>query len=81
MFYVCSDLMYKSDVTSIQMAGQHLTVTTTKSGTPNFHNKFIPSMYIFLYSCKQWSIQTCTVLRANTDIPPVRPSSASEAWS
>jgi len=79
MFYVCSDLMHKSDTTSIEMAGWHLTVTPTKSGTPTFHNKFIPS--ICLYSCKQRSIQTCTLLRANTAIPPVRLSSASEAWS
>jgi hypothetical protein len=79
MFYVCSDLTHKSDATSVEMAGQHLTVTPTKSGTPTFHNKFIPS--ICLYSCKQRSAQTCTVLRANTNIPPVRPASASEAWS
>jgi len=78
-FYVCLDWTWKSYTTSIEMAGPHLTVTPTKFGTPTFHNNFIPSACF--YSCKKWSIQTWTVLHANNDIPPVRPSSASEAWS
>ena len=79
IFYICLDLTYKSDITSTEMTGPHLTVTPTKFGTPTFHNEFIPS--VCLHSCKQRSIQTCTLRQANTDIPPVRPSSASEAWS
>lgn len=82
MFYVGLYLTLKSYATSIEMAGPHLTITPAKVGTPTFHNNFTPSACFYsCYSCKQRSIQTCTVLHANTDIPPVRPSSTSEAWS